>query len=775
MAWYYNVTGSSTPPTANDYHYYGLNSNNQEAAWIYMGAAQAVTKIRVYASARTSAVYTRLAIWAANTYVAAQTDTFTMATGSDSVGGQAWQEITLPTPYVVPTSDNYMIGLYRNPSGAHIGGTHTSIDSELKTNTNGFPSIVSMYGSTQDTGEGLLVGVFFIGVPAATTGATVTRNSDTSQTISFTNNATTDNPYDGIYLYRYDNVTGDYYKIATLSSGATSYTDTTTQANRYYRYYLLPYNCVGNATSNNYSNYINTTPSAPSNVVAASSGTNVNVTWTDNSTNEHHFNIQSSEYTGGAWQAWVQEAEVAAGSTSWTDTSPPNIVKYQVKALTDTDESLSSAYVVSNSLTILQAPNAPSNLSPDGSTLDGGVINVFTWTHNPLDGSPQTKYSIQYKLHDGSYPGTPQVNETASSTSSHSFAASTFTQGEEYKYQVKTWGSYSTGSAWSAEKTFYTSTPPVGTITSPTAPADYASSILTLTWSYSDAEANAQVQYLANLYDSNDTLLETKTASSAVTSVVFATSLSNGTDYKVDLRVQDSTGLWSTLNEVSFNTVFAVPPTPTIVLTKSESTGSVQIAITNPSPEGAEIEAVSNDVYRSVDGGVNYVKFLTGVPLNTTVTDYLPLLGSSTYYCVAAVSGDDTIALSVVSYVTLTCGGYYFLNTGSDYGTYMALYRETNVNEVCGYETIAIQFEGRTYKTRYTGNNKVDDITFSCEILSADLATLKALVETTTDMYYRDYTGRWFICAILNPSFNKKDYGRSYVFSCNIIRLEGDV
>jgi hypothetical protein len=420
----------------------------------------------------------------------------------------------------------------------------------------------------------------------------------------------------------------------------------------------------------------------------------------------------------------------------------------------------------------LQAPNPPSNLTPNATAFDATNSKMFTWQHNPLDGSTQTAYSIQYKVNGGSYPGTPQVNGTASSISAHTFAGTTFTNNTTYKYQVKTKGAYSSYSAWSTEMTFYASTTPVGTITSPTAISNYASSTLTVNWSYTDADSNAQVQYMAKLYDENDTLLETKNAASAATSVVFDTKLANLTSYYLTLEVQDSTGLWSAINGVNFTTTFAVPPTPTIILIPDELTGTVQIAITNPSPAGAEIAAVSNDVYRSTNGCLTYSKFLTGVTLNTTVTDYIPIIGTPVYYYVEAVSSTPTVAASTVSYTTLTCTGFYCLNTGGDYSTSYILFRESTASELFGYEVNCHQFEGRTYKTKFQSTHKVNDIALSAEILAADLTTVRNLVETTTKVHYRDYTGRWFNCAIINPSFAKKSQGQTYNFSCNITRLE---
>ncbi|RPJ79862.1 MAG: fibronectin type III domain-containing protein [Alphaproteobacteria bacterium] len=768
MGWYYNVTNNSTPPTPNNYSWYGLNTLNQDTALIWIGGTYAVTKIRVLVNARSSNCLARLAIWLeSNGYVVAQTDTFAMTVGTESIGGQAWQEISLPSPVVVNAA-NYYVGVYRNPSGAHISGTHTSLDGYLKTNTNGFPSIVGMAGYSTDGDESILVGVFLISAPLTPSNLVATRNSDTNISFTFTNPTTADNPYDSVTVRRWDNVTNGWYTIATLGGSATSYTDTTVSANKTYRYAVIGYNTLGYSPDYAYSDYVNTTPSAPSNVVAISSGSSVVLSWVDNSTNENGFKIQSSEYSGGTWQAWQDETTVSANTTSWTDTTPPNIVKYQVRAYTNVYGSLNSSYASSNELTILQAPSAPSNLSPDSTYFDATAAKVFTWQHNPLDGSAQTKYSIQYKVEGGSYPGTPQVNQTVSGTSSHSFAGGTFTNGTTYKYQVKTWGAYSTGSAWSTEKTFYCEDIPVGTITSPTTVSDYATSLLTMTWSFT---GNLQIEFLAKLYDSNDVLLETQSIASDAETVNFTTLLLNTSTYTVTLQVKDSTGLWSVETSVEFDTSFAVPPTPTFTLTANESNGTVVIDIVNPSPEGAEVEAVSNNVYRSTDGA-NYYLILDEVGLNTSVTDYIPVIGITCYYIVESVSATPTVAQATNQIVTLTCLGLYFLNSGENYLNYVILSQNVELSDKPERETVLQKFEGRNYPVKYQSETLGQEINFSCDILVADLEDVKAIVQSSDDLFFRDHSGRWFDCAIISASFTKQENGRVYNFKCNIIQIE---
>jgi len=261
-------------------------------------------------------------------------------------------------------------------------------------------------------------------------------------------------------------------------------------------------------------------------------------------------------------------------------------MQYAVRAK-ETAQTLYSSYVWSNEVVVLSAPDAPTGLSPDGGVFEASEAKEFLWNHNPTDNTDQTQFSLQYKVSGGSYPGTPQVDEEVQTEESYEFAGSTFTNGNTYVYQVKTWGEYATGSDWSDEATFKCVTRPVGTITDPSAVANYNYSELTVEWTYTQAESEDQKTYLCNLYDSGDSLLESKQVNSVVTSgssgtCTFTTALENETNYKVTLQVQEDNGLWSTETEVEFTTEFLQPTKPSISLALNEDSGSIDITITNP-------------------------------------------------------------------------------------------------------------------------------------------------------------------------------------------------
>jgi hypothetical protein len=405
MSWLYSNT--SYPSTPSSYEWRGTNLYNQHCAAIgSIPAGATIRQLRVYAAARNNTVSTRLCLWSAGSSVLKQSSTFSMAVGSEAGGGQYWYTKDIDD-YTFSSGGTLWVGLYRNPSGGHIFGRPSSPGASAyeKTNTSGFPNAYSMSGYHTDSGDEVTVGLFYIEAPAAVSSVNISRVSDTKQTLTWTNNNTTNEPYDSIKIYRYDNVTGSYYWKATLSGSATSYSDTSTVANRRYKYYIKAYNASGYSSAA-YSDYIRTTPAAPSSVVATRVGSNVLITWNDNATAETSQTIyRNTSADGISWSGYaLLDDTIATNTESYTDTSPANYNYYEVRA-DCTDPTLHSSFVESNEVIILQPPDAPTGLTPtDNTAIDGDDNNDFEWTHNSNDSTIQAKYSLKIKIADGTYP-----------------------------------------------------------------------------------------------------------------------------------------------------------------------------------------------------------------------------------------------------------------------------------------------------------------------------------------------------------------------------------
>lgn len=644
------------------YAWSGLNKYNQHAAKITLPSNCAVTQLRVIAAGyNTGTVATRLAIWNVGGSVRGQSASFNMSDGSESTQYTYTKSISS----VVLSSGNYWVGLYRHPSESHIMQTTSgSGDGYRKTNTSSWANISSMSGYNTDGNDEPTVGAFYITAPYTPTSCSVSRNSDTSQTISWNRTANADRPISGFKLYRYDNITGSYYLKKTITgtwttNGSNSYTDTTTTANRYYKYKVYAYNDAGNSSYSNEDD-IRTTPTAPSYVTATRISGNVNITWHDNAASEQYYKVQRKTSSDGiSWSSYsTLTSTLAANSTNYLDTSPANYNYYKISALC-TSPSLESAQVESNQVVILQAPDAPTALNPDsGNVFDASFNAYFFWQHNPKDSTAQTKFSLQYRI-VGAGSWTALYTEEVTSNNYTLVPGSTFVNGNDYEWQVKTWGDYATGSAWSSSATFTTSTEPVVTIVDPNDVDKYEYSTLTVEWTYTQAESENQTQYIATLYDVDYNQLEEKLVSSSIASgnndtCTFNYILENNTTYNVGVTAKSAEGLWSVYTDTEFTTEFLQPTKPSIALELDEEIGSINVEITNPDVVTEYEEQSSGDTYIDSDwvgsnyNGVGYIITENNTGTGTTIRHILLNFDLSFFIGKTVVASELTLYRSVI-------------------------------------------------------------------------------------------------------------------------------
>jgi len=611
MPWKYNITNNSTPPTPNTYQFSQLNTLNQESGDLSIPGSSAVTKLAVYSAGKDSSTSARLILWSytSTRSVLAQSATFTMAMGSLSIGGQFWYQRTLSTPYAISSTNTYWIGLYRDPLKSHYGGGHDGSTGYRKTNKTSSP--VSMSGA-QSRDKELLIGVFYITAPSAPTSCSVARVNDTKHIITWTNHSSTDQPYTKIVLERKDNDIGSWYvKNTFTSSTIASYTDYSTIANRTYQYRVRAWNAAG-YSSYSTSSEIDTTPAPVTITSAERVGGSIVINWTNTASNNDLVHIEKNESLdeGATWEGWVAiTPDLAADAATYTDTSPYAYGKYQIRTEI-TSPALASAWAETEDLITVTAPNPPTNLLPDLLAFDGTEIYLFKWNHNPADGTAQTKFSLQYKVSGGAYPGTPQIDGEVSSNEYTEFAGGTFTNGNTYKWQVKTWGEHVDSSGWSDEGTFYAFSKPEATITVPSGLSTHGQSSLTVAYVYTQSEAEEQNQYICELYDDSDNVLETKADSSAIEngssiSIEFDTVLADNTTYNIVLKVKAVNGIWSEEETVEFTTSFLTPIAPLVELALDEVVGGIDITITNTSVVSEYNVDLLQDTYTVADGGTS--------------------------------------------------------------------------------------------------------------------------------------------------------------------------
>jgi len=133
--------------------------------------------------------------------------------------------------------------------------------------------------------------------------------------LSWTDNSTNE---DGFYIDRKQG-TGAYTQIASVGANVKTYSNTGLSTSTTYTYRVRAYNIAGDAASNEISATTNgvTPPTAPSGLTAtAISSSQINLSWTDNSSNEDGFYIDRKQGTG----TFTQIASVGANVKTYSNT-----------------------------------------------------------------------------------------------------------------------------------------------------------------------------------------------------------------------------------------------------------------------------------------------------------------------------------------------------------------------------------------------------------------------------------------------------------------------
>lgn len=423
--------------------------------------------------------------------------------------------------------------------------------------------------------------------PVAPSALTSTRISDSQINLGWTNNNTGDRPYDSVKVYR--STDGAGYALITTLGVVTTYSDTGAAANHKYLYKVEGVNSAGSAMSSA-STALWTTPGTPTTLAAAKLGSgDIRLTWT-NHVNYSEYTVRIEESQNGG--AFAEIASVSTGVVTWDHVAPNSAVthQYRVRARTTTGTTLNSAYSNSSATIILLATaNAPTGLAPSGATQDATEIIVFSWTHNPADATPQSKYQLQYKIDAGAFV---TIGPTTSGVSSYSMPAATVTNAHTITWHVATAGQNGTIGAYSSDSVFTTQNRPTSTISVPG--ATYGNSQLTASWTYFQAQGSAQSSWHAYLWKkgalsdySDATLIDEGAGSGTTSSFAFTATLLDGQVYGVRVYVTSATGLISVdagTPRQEFTVSFLPPANATIAVLYDTGYGRSIITIQGTAP-----------------------------------------------------------------------------------------------------------------------------------------------------------------------------------------------
>ena len=575
-------------------------------------------------------------------------------------------------------------------------------------------------------------------LPVAPASVTASGQSDTQATVSWSYNGTSSAPWDNVHVVRWDTAKAAWYEVATLAWNVQTFTDTTLQADREYRYRVFATNSSGAGPATAAPASVYTTPAAHASLTWAKSGADVVLTWTTTTTLAASTEVQESTDNGQTWT--VKAAAIAAGTTTWTHTAPSNTTPHLYR-VRPTIGGKTGAWTTSTAVVLLAAPKAPTALTPTGTVDPAGGVTA-EWRHNPVDGTDQTAFELQWKYSDASA-------WTTATGGAGFFTWPTLTRAQTVVFQVRTKGAHADYSPWSDPQAFTTGTRPTSTVSTPDG-TPYGTADLAVAWAYYDAEGTPSAASRVTLTrDADAVTVWTASLPGGRSSANCPVPLTDQTAYTLTVTDQDGSGLWSNPAVVHFSTSFVPPPTPLVATSWDDTLGAGVVTITNPDLTDGTVPAVSNQVWRTIgDGRVELIA--DRVPLNGTILDRTALSHGTTTYTVVAWSATPTSVRSAPA--PLTVASCYVWLTGGPGNSVMArLKGNPAVSATKGRPKVLHQFVGRRHPVEFIGAARTAVYKLSGDVdgygREADelgpWTAWEDIADLPAPLIYRDPLGRW--------------------------------
>lgn len=588
-------------------------------------------------------------------------------------------------------------------------------------------------------------------VPSAPSSLQVSRSSDTRHVVSWTRNST----YTSVEVQRREN-DGSWKKVGQPTSNPSSWTDTTTKANRKYQYRVRGINAGGTSSFSSSSGVIYTTPAAPGSVSATRLGSGIRVSVGSIPAYATHFDIQDDGST-------VVSA-LAGGSLPWTHAAPSPSVphRYRVRARVSSGGSGSTTLysdwsTYSATVQLTAPPAAPAMLAPNGQSRLYDVIPL-SWRHTPVDSSEQTQYQVRARTIGGAWTeGTPVSTDVEADP----FLPWVYTIDEPaiIEWEVRTKGAHPDWSPWSATATIDAIDAPQVTITSPDVTVDRPD--ITVEWEWFQAQDRPQSAWELTLTDTDDTVLETRSGFGATALVALTSRLEDAADYTVTVRA--ATGeTWSEPSALSVHVAFVPPPAPELSAEWDDTAGAMQVSVGHV--EDPELPAaVAVDVLRSLDEGQTWETVIAGSDPDLILPDWEALSSGGTMYRAIAYTA---IGASAITDITAFADSpAMWLSGGDEYEITARLPYDPAVKVTAGRERSVQRYEGRSLGVAYAGAHITRTVDASGTLLqhdeeNASIARMEDVAIALAPIHlYRDPDGRRIYGALSNVSLPRESAG----------------
>ncbi|MFQ5454664.1 MAG: fibronectin type III domain-containing protein [Nitrospirota bacterium] len=426
----------------------------------------------------------------------------------------------------------------------------------------------------------------------------------------------------GFKIERKTGISGTYSQVATVSANTITYTDTGLIDGTTYYYKIRAANSEGDSLYSNETSAI--TPLGPPTGASASaiSGSQIDITWVDNSATESGYRIERKIGAGGQY---TEIGTVGADIISYSDTGLTDglVYYYQVRAY-----SAAAGYSAYSNEASAITPIAPPT-SLNATVISTSQIDL-TWIDNSAS---EDGFKIERKQGvSGTYIQLPSVI-LADATA---YSDTGLTDGTNYYYRIRATNSNG-DSTYSNEVSVWTPlNPPTGLIAT-----TQSESAIKIDWSdQSAAETGFKIERKVGV---SGTYTEIATVGAGITTYTNS-GLSEFTTYYYRVRATNSGGDSLYSNETSAVTKLN-PPSSLIIQVASSSRLDLSWTDNSLAETGFSIERKTDQSGYSViaSPGQN-----TTVYNDTGVTD-----GVRYYYRVKAVaSGEDSFYSNEASAIT---------------------------------------------------------------------------------------------------------------------------
>lgn len=613
-----------------------------------------------------------------------------------------------------------------------------------------------------------------VNAPSAPTSVSVTRNSDSSATVTWTRGAGASITYSRVYIERSTDG-GTWTSLGYVTGTATSYSDTTITANHSYKYRVRAYNSTG-YSSYGTSGTIYTTPAAPEFVSGerGQDGTSVILTVGNGGTrNATGFEVQ---YRADGSDTWA-DATVSASSgipvESITIANMGGSYYFRVRN-TRTSPALTSPWTESDLIVTITPPNAPTLVNPPSGAVIGATGSTqsvtFEWQHNPIDGSAQTAAEMRYRK------TTVQTWTTVTTTTAQTKAV-TLDEGYSYVWQARTKGAADDFGPWSNTQSFDVYNPPTVTITEPSGtligmPLAYTVSYLDEYGTFASGaiaiKLNGSTLYSEPLPATHTEIGAASPITGEITTNEFLPS--SGNTYTLEVNVRSSDTLTASATK-SMPVSMGEPYHGTLAVQNDPDTGYASLTVGWDTSSGS-VAATYATVYRVTDEG--RVLIADDLQDGAGILDKYAPLNTPYYYEIVTHAASTAIAVEDVTNEVETLR--WFVYWGENVA--WAEWNPAGSYTLSRPEKTRVHYVGREYPVSYDGTalDEAHNMTFTWwENHDGWMDNFSKLMHDGGRGIYKSVDGKVFRADFeveISPEYTS--ITRIGTISLSIVRIDGD-